>query len=66
MATGTVKWFGDDKGSGFIAPDDRSKALFVDHTAIVGDGYRSAEGAKVACDGEVGDKRPKAVNVQLL
>ncbi len=42
MATGTVKWFNDDKGFGFITPDDQSKDLFVHHTAIVGDGYRSA------------------------
>ncbi len=51
MATGTVKWFSDDKGCGFITPDDRSKDLFVHHTAIVGDAYRSlAEGAKVSYD----------------
>ena len=42
MATGTVKWFKDDKGFGFITPDDQSNDLFVHHTAIVGsDGYRS-------------------------
>ena len=65
MATGTVKWFSNDKGFGFITPDDRSKDLFVHHTAIPGDGYRSlAEGAKVSYDAEAGDKGPKAVNVQ--
>ncbi len=42
MATGTVKWFNDDKGFGFITPDDQSKDLFVHHTAIIGDGYRLA------------------------
>jgi CspA family cold shock protein len=66
MATGTVKWFSDDKGFGFISPDDQSKDLFVHHTGIAGDGYRSlAEGAKVSYDAEAGDKGPKAVNVQL-
>jgi cold shock protein len=65
MATGTVKWFSDDKGFGFITPDDESKDLFVHHTAIVGEGYRSlAEGAKVTYDAEPGDKGPKAANVQ--
>jgi cold shock protein len=66
MATGTVKWFSDEKGFGFITPDDQSKDLFVHHSAIVGDGYRSlAEGAKVSYDAEEGDKGPKAGNVQL-
>jgi cold shock protein len=66
MATGTVKWFSDDKGFGFITPDDQSKDLFVHHSGIAGDGYRSlAEGAKVTYDAEAGDKGPKAVNVQL-
>jgi CspA family cold shock protein len=68
MATGTVKWFNDDKGFGFITPDDQSKDLFVHHTAIVGtNGYRSlAEGAKVSYEAERGDKGPKAVNVQTI
>jgi len=66
MATGTVKWFSDDKGFGFITPDDQSKDLFVHHSGIAGDGYRSlSEGAKVTYDAEAGDKGPKAVNVQL-
>jgi len=67
MATGTVKWFSNDKGFGFITPDDQSKDVFVHHTAIVGSGYRSlTEGAKVSYDTESGPKGPKAVNVQLL
>lgn len=53
MAAGTVTWFSDDKGFGFITPDDQSKDLFVHHSAIIGEGYRSlAEGAKVTYDSE--------------
>jgi len=67
MPTGTVKWFSDDKGFGFITPDDQSKDLFVHHTGIVADGYRSLpEGAKVSYDSEPGPKGPKAVNVQQV
>ena len=67
MATGTVKWFSDDKGFGFITPDEGTKDLFVHHSGIIGDGYRSlAEGAKVSYDAESGDKGPKAANVQVV
>ena len=67
MATGTVKWFSDDKGFGFITPDDQSKDLFVHHSSIAGSGFKSlAEGAKVSYDAEAGDKGPKAVNVTAL
>ena len=65
MATGTVKWFDDAKGFGFIAPEDGGKDLFVHHTGIAGEGFRSlTEGAQVSYDAESGEKGPKAVNVQ--
>jgi CspA family cold shock protein len=67
MATGTVKWFNDQKGFGFITPDDPGKDVFVHKSGIVGDGYQSlSEGAKVSYDSESGEKGPKAVNVQAL
>ena len=65
MPTGTVKWFSDDKGFGFITPDDGSADLFVHHSAIQTDGFRTlAEGAKVTYDVESSEKGPKAANVQ--
>jgi CspA family cold shock protein len=65
MPTGTVKWFNDQKGFGFITPDEGTKDLFVHQSGIVGDGYKSlSEGAKVTYDSESGDKGPRAVNVQ--
>ena len=67
MATGTVKWFNDDKGFGFITPDEGGKDLFVHHTGIEGTGFRSLrEGAKVSYESEDGPKGPKAVNVQAI
>jgi CspA family cold shock protein len=67
MATGTVKWFSDDKGYGFITPDESGKDLFVHHTGVVGNGFRSlTEGARVSYDAESGPKGPQAVNVQQI
>jgi cold shock protein len=64
MATGTVKWFNNDKGYGFITPDEGGEDLFVHHTGIGGTGFKSlAEGAKVEFDAEQGPKGPQATNV---
>jgi CspA family cold shock protein len=67
MPTGTVKWFSDEKGFGFITPDDGSTDYFVHHSAIVGTGHTTLnEGAKVSFEPERGDKGPRAANVQPL
>lgn len=64
MATGRVKWWADEKGFGFITPDEGSADLFVHFTGVLGDGYRTlAEGQRVHFDVEAGHKGPKAINV---
>ena len=64
MATGTVKWFNADKGYGFITPDEGGKDLFIHHSNIIGNGYKSlTEGAKVVFEEREGNKGVEAYDV---
>ena len=67
MSKGTVKWFSDQKGYGFITPEDGTKDLFVHHTAIQGEGFKSLqEGQSVEFEVSQGPKGPQATNVVKL
>ena len=66
MTTGTVKWFNDSKGFGFITPEDGSADVFAHFSAIASDGFRSlAEGQQVTFDVESGPKGPQAANIKI-
>ncbi len=65
MAQGTVKWFSDEKGYGFITPEDGSKDLFVHHSNILGEGFKTlSEGQQVSFEVAEGRKGPEAASVR--
>ena len=64
LASGTVKWFNETKGYGFIAPDDGGKDIFVHYSNVEGSGFKTLnEGSKVEFEVREGTKGPEATNV---
>ncbi len=67
MPKGTVKWFSDQKGYGFVTPEDGSKDVFIHHSAIQGEGFKTlSEGQQVEFEITQGPKGPQASNVIKL